>query len=139
MSSQFQGRLPRFDLIDDLIDSSASSYQRKLLSHRSYSNYSSLPAALNKNEQSSSGKLPDRLRLPFSRSDSSSIMSNNNERRKELDLLLKHLYDGKLISTINGDHHSESITTSTKQEKETSNNLEVKIIEYPKVMTKNSR
>lgn len=139
MTSQFQGRPSRFDLIDDLIDSSAGGYQRKLHSHRTYSNYSSLPAALNKNEPSSSSKPSDRVRLPFARSDSSSIMSNNDDRRKELDLLLKHLYDGKLISTINGDHHSEAITTSSKQEKVNSNHLEVRIIEYPMAMTKTSR
>lgn len=136
MSNRFQGRTPRFDLIDDLIDSTAIIHQRKPpSSNRTYSNYSSLPISLNKTDQSSSStKLPDRLHLPFARSDSSSIMSNNDERRKELDLLLKHLYDGKLISTINGSHSDAITTTANKQEKENSTNLEVRTIEYPEVM-----
>ena len=113
MSSQFQGRATRFDLIEDLVDSPSSAFPRKILSHRMHSNYSSLPNSLNKHEYPPSTNLRDRFHLTYSRSNSSSVMMNNDERRKELDLLIKHLYDGKLISTITDDHqHSSSINQS---------------------------
>lgn len=147
MSSQFQGRPTRFDLIEDLVDAPSSTYSRKILSQRTYSNYSSLPAALNKHEYPPSpsrkitAELRDRLQLTLPRSNSSSIMMNNDERRRELDLLIKQLYDGKIISSITDDQHQSETRplTSNKHEKEISNNhLEVRTIEYPEEESKKS-
>jgi hypothetical protein len=42
-------------------------------------------------------------------------MISNDERRKELDLVLKHLYDGKLLTTMNDDRASSEISESSIQ------------------------
>ena len=40
-------------------------------------------------------------------------MISNDERRKELDLVLKHLYDGKLLTTMHDDRPPSDISESS--------------------------
>ena len=108
MSTKFEGRSSYHEIIDDIVDTPTSAFNPiKILPNRTYSTYTSLPTALNKIDQQSikiPHELRDRLQLTIPRSNSSVIMMNNDERRKEIDLILKHLYDGKLITSLNDDH-----------------------------------
>lgn len=134
MSNRFENRnSSRHDLIDDIVEApattngvgsnSSSSFNNdpsRSLPNRTYSSYSSIPTLFNnkgKNEKSSNGisaELRDRLQLTLPRSNSSSTMMTNDERRRELDLLLKHLHDGKLLTQMNDDRAlSETSEPST--------------------------
>jgi hypothetical protein len=137
MSTKFEGRLSRHDFIDDIVEPSSSSYQIKTIQNRNYSTFSSLPSLLHKTDNSPiiiTNELRDRLPLTLPRSNSSLIMMSNDDRRKEIDLIIKHLYDGKLITTLNDDHQplddsepsihmlsKELLTTTT--DKENKNNV----------------
>lgn len=136
MSTKFEGRSLHHDLIDDIVES-PSSYPMKTIQNRTFSPYSSLPSSIHKTTSSPltmTNELRDRLQLTLPRSNSSLIMMNNDDRRKEIDQIIKHLYDGKLISTINDDHppppppsdNFESLTT-IKTEKE---NIDVSILNF---------
>jgi hypothetical protein len=137
MPTKIEGRSSRHDLIDDIVEApSSSSYASnstsafimdasKTLPNRSYSSYSNIPALFNnksKFEQSESStttnttltnELRDRLHLTLPRSNSSSTMISNDERRKELDLVLKHLYDGKLLTSMNDDRPASDLSDSS--------------------------
>jgi hypothetical protein len=135
MPTKIEGRSSsRHDLIDDIVEApSSTSYASnstssfmmdasKTLPNRSYSSYSNIPALFNnktkleQNENSSTtltNELRDRLHLTLPRSHSSSTMMSNDERRKELDLVLKHLYDGKLLTSMNDDRPSSDISDSS--------------------------
>lgn len=131
MSNKFEGRLLHHDLIDDIVESpSLSSYPLKSISNRSYTAYSSLPTSLHKTISTPltmTNEFRDRLQSTLPRSNSSLIMMNNDDRRKELDLILKQLYDGKLITAMNDDHSPSANPeplTIIKNDKE---NFDVKI------------
>ena len=146
------------------VSNSASSFLMdgtKSLGNRTYSSYSNIPTLFNtKGKMEKSSALPptgsrtlttasttadlrDRLHLTLPRSSSSSTMMSHDERRKELDLVLKHLYDGKLLTTMHDDRagsdHSEPLTpflskapitttsTSLKNDDDLRTNIEVKI------------
>ncbi|CAF0813168.1 unnamed protein product [Rotaria sordida] len=133
MPTKIEGRSLRQDLIDDIVEapssssfmsSSASSIlvdNSKSLPNRNYSSYSNIPSLFNnktKNEQTDrttilTNELRDRLHLTLPRSSSSSTMISNDERRRELDLVLKHLYDGKLLTSMNDDRPSSDISESS--------------------------
>ncbi|CAF0828367.1 unnamed protein product [Rotaria sordida] len=133
MPTKIEGRSLRQDLIDDIVEapssssfmsSSASSIlvdNSKSLPNRNYSSYSNIPSLFNnktKNEQTDrttilTNELRDRLHLTLPRSNSSSTMISNDERRRELDLVLKHLYDGKLLTSMNDDRPSSDISESS--------------------------
>ena len=125
MPTKIEGRSSRHDLIDDIVDAtpssaflsnSVSSFMMdgsKTLPNRNYSSYSNIPSLYNnksKSEQTENStstalttELRDRLHLTLPRSSSSSTMISTDERRKELDLVLKHLYDGKLLTSMHDD------------------------------------
>jgi len=140
MPTIFEGRSSYNDLIDDIVESPSSSYPIKTIQNR---NYSSVPSSLHKTDNPPiirTNEHRDRLHLPLPRSNSSLIMMSNDERRKEIDLIIKHLYDGKLITPINDDYpplddtepsihmlSKEPLTTTTmKTNKE--NHVDVRIL-----------
>ena len=133
MPTKIEGRAPRHDVIDDIVEApSAASFHSNSVSSfmmdgvkavpaRSFSSYSNIPTLFNnksKSEQTESSARPtvltdelrDRLNLTLPRSNSSSTMRNNDERRKELDIVLKHLYDGKLLTSLNDDRASSDVS-----------------------------
>jgi hypothetical protein len=136
MPTKVEGRSSRHDLIDDIVEPpSASSFASnsissfmmdgsKTLPNRTFSSYSNIPTLFNnksKYEQTDNStatttaltnELRDRLHLTLPRSNSSTTMISNDERRKELDLVLKHLYDGKLLTSMNDDRPSSDISES---------------------------
>ncbi len=134
MSTKFEGRSSHYDLIEDIVESPASSSQpMKTILNRNYSAYSSLPSALNQTDHPStklSNEVRDRLQLTLPRSNSSLIMMSNDERRKEIDLIIKQLYDGKLINTTQDEQptpdgtESLATTATIKTEKGNKNNVE---------------
>ena len=139
MPTKIEGRSSRQDLIDDIIEvplsssgfasNSASPFMMecsKTLSNRNYSSYSNIPDLFNnktKHERTDNSatrttatltnELRDRFHLTLPRSNSSSTMISNDERRKELDLVLKHLYDGKLLSSMYDDRPSSDVSESS--------------------------
>ncbi|CAF4064379.1 unnamed protein product [Rotaria sp. Silwood2] len=133
MPTKIEGRSSHQDLIDDIVEApSSSSFMStsassimidgsKTLPSRSYSSYSNIPSLFNnktKHEQTDqtttlTNELRDRLHLTLPRSSSSSTMISNDERRRELDLVLKHLYDGKLLTSINDDRPSSDVSESS--------------------------
>jgi hypothetical protein len=138
MPTKIEGRSSRHDLIDDILEAptsssfvsnSISSFMMdgsKTLPNRSYSSYSSIPTLFNnksKHEQTENSsstatamltnELRDRLHLTLPRSNSSSTMISNDERRKELDLVLKHLYDGKLLTSMHDDRPMSETSDSS--------------------------
>lgn len=123
MSTKIQGRSSRHDLIDDIVESSNKKSLvlidgTKILPNRNYSSYSNLPSLFNKSkfEQTDNSVVSitndyrDRLHLTLPRSNSSLILMNNDERRKEIDLIIKNLYDGKLLTTNNDDRSLSDIS-----------------------------
>jgi len=136
MPTKIEGRSSHHDLIDDIVEAPSSSIfgsnsiasftmdGSKTLPNKSYSSYSNIPSLFNnksKVEQTENStttttltnELRDRLHLTLPRSNSSSAMISNDERRKELDLVLKHLYDGKLLTSMNDDRPSSDISESS--------------------------
>ena len=133
MPTRIEGRSSRYDLIDDIVETPSSSAfasnsvssfmmdSSKTLPAKTYSSYSNIPTLFNnKSRQDSTessttltNELRDRLHLTLPRSNSSSTMISNDERRKELDLVLKHLYDGKLLTTMNDDRPLSEISESS--------------------------
>ena len=130
MPTKIEGKSSRQDLIDDIVETPSSLQYMidasKSLPNMSYSRYSSIPSLFNgksKLEQNSTAntttttststlasELRDRLHLTLPRSSSSSTMLSNDERRKELDLVLKHLYDGKLLTSMHDDRPASEIS-----------------------------
>ena len=138
MPTKLEGRPSRHDLIDDIVEApssssfvsnSVSSFMidgSKTMPNRNYSSYSNIPTLFSSNnkpklEKTSSvttatatatlsNELRDRLQMNLPRSSSSSTMMSNDERRKELDLVLKHLYDGKLLTSMNDDRPSSDLS-----------------------------
>jgi hypothetical protein len=161
MPTKIEGRSSRHDLIDDIVEAppSSSSFAShsipsflmdasKTVPTKTYSSYSNIPTLFNNksNENSNStltNELRDRLHLTLPRSNSSSTMISNDERRKELDLVLKHLYDGKLLTAMNDDRPGSDIsdasapiltrapitTTTTKVQRDDESKLNVGSIE----------
>jgi hypothetical protein len=136
MPTKTEGRSSHHDLIDDIVEAPSSSSTftsnsiasftmdgSKTLQNKPYSSYSNIPSLFNnksKYEQTdnstlTTNELRDRLHLTLPRSSSLSTMISNDERRKELDLVLKHLYDGKLLTTMNDDRASSEISESSIQ------------------------
>jgi len=137
MSTKYEGRSSHNDLIDDIVESSSPTYPKKTTSNRIYSSYSSLPSSLNKIEHASL-KRPnedrDRLNstLPRSnsslpRSNSSLMMMSNDQRRKEIDMIIKNLYDGKLMTTSNDEHPEPIINKNENEKKPHVENLDVSL------------
>lgn len=131
MPTRTDARLSSHDLIDDIVEappssaimsrsvSSAMMDASKTVTNRNYSSYSNIPSLFNgksKLEQTDNAssmltnELRDRLHLTLPRSNSSIVMMSNDERRKELDLVLKHLYDGKLLTSMQDDRPSSEIS-----------------------------
>ena len=126
MPTKLEGRSSRHDLIDDIVEApatssfgsnSVSSFMMdgsKTLPNKNYSSYSNIPSLFSNkskhepsdNSTAVAAELRDRLHLTLPRSNSSSTMISNDERRKELDLVLKRLYDGKLLTSMNDDRPS---------------------------------
>lgn len=160
MPTKIEGRSSRHDLIDDIVEAPSSSIfasnsissflmdGSKTSPNKTHSSYSNIPNLFNNkskfeqpdNSTTLTNELRDRLHLTLPRSNSSSTMISNDERRRELDLVLKHLYDGKLLTSMNDDRPlsetSEAsipilsrapitTTTSTKHDDENKINLEV--------------
>jgi hypothetical protein len=116
MSSKIEGRSSRHDLIDDIVETPSSTFISSLVIDSSKTllngHYASIPSLFNnksKLEQADHSsiilpnELRDRLNLTLPRSISSSVMMTNDERRKELDFIIKHLYGGKLLTSVNDD------------------------------------
>jgi hypothetical protein len=137
MSTKFARRSSFHDLIDDIVESPPSSYPTRTTLNRTYSAYSSLPSSLHKQDNlptKITNEHRDRSNVALPRSNSSLIMMNNDERRKEIDLIIKQLYDGKLMTN---DHspsdvlqssthilNKEPLTTTTiKTDKQSKNNV----------------
>ena len=139
MPTKLEGRPSRHDLIDDIVEApssstfasnSVSSFMAdgsKTMPNRTYSSYTNIPTLFSSNNNKPklektasvtaatttttfSNDLRDRFQLNLPRSNSSSTMMSNDERRKELDLVLKHLYDGKLLTSINDDRPSSDLS-----------------------------
>ncbi|CAF2979138.1 unnamed protein product [Rotaria sp. Silwood2] len=123
MSSKLERPSSLHDLIDDIIEPSSSSSlsnpissrlrnSSKTLQNRNYSSYSSIPSLYDRSkfEQTNNSlltltnELRDRAHITLPRSNSSIITMSNDDRRKEIDLIIKHLNDGKLLTPINDDH-----------------------------------
>lgn len=114
MSNQFERRLPHDDLIDDLIEqqtipqSNKSSYfldSAKITQNRTHA---SLPTVLNrpKFDPSEHSFIPvkaerSQITASTSRIQPSSILISNDERRKEIDRIIQHLYNGKILTSNN--------------------------------------
>jgi hypothetical protein len=137
MPAKTEGRLSsssRHDVIDDIVEApsapkfasnSITSFLMdgsKTLSNRTYSSYSNIPTLFAgkshvehraESSTSATGELRDRLHLTLPRSSSSSAMTSNDERRKELDLILKQLYDGKLLTSLNDDRPSSEVSEAS--------------------------
>jgi hypothetical protein len=159
MSTKIEGRTSSYDLIDDIVETSSSLSNRKslalidgtkILSNRNHSSYSNLPSLFNKTkfEQidnstiSLTNEVRDRLHLSLPRSNSSLILMSNDDRRKELDLIIKSLYDGKLLTTNNDDRPSSEVseqsfymlskgpltTTTSKNREESKHHMDVRIL-----------
>jgi len=130
MPTKIEGRSSHQDLIDDIVEPSASvSFASnsvstlimdgsKTLPNKTFSSYSNIPTLFvnqktkldQQDNLALTSELRDRLHLTLPRSSSSSTMMSNDERRKELDLVLKHLYDGKLLTNMNEDRMSSDLT-----------------------------
>lgn len=130
MLSKTEGRLTTSDLIDDIIDPPASSFNLsalrskeglKSLKSRSFSSYSNIPSLFNKSKNdntdnsiiSLTNEFHDRPPLSLNRSNSSYITMSNDDRRKEIDMIIKHLYDGKLLPTTNDDRATSDISETS--------------------------
>jgi hypothetical protein len=133
MPTKIEGRSSHHELIDDIVEATPSSSVSnsrplsimdgsKTLQNKSFSSYSNIPGLYNnksKLEQTDNStttltnELRDRLHLTLPRSSSSSTILNNDERRKELDFVLKHLYDGKLLTSINDDRLPSELSESS--------------------------
>ena len=137
MPAKVEGKPSCQDLIDDIVEPSPSAFHAVLSSsfidgsraapaNRTYASYSNLPSLFNSGstkskfdplEHLAGGLLNDardrfqQLALP--RSNSSSLMLNGDERRKELDLLLKHLYGGKMLPSINDERPTSDISDAS--------------------------
>ena len=128
MPTKIEGRSSHHDLIDDIVEAPSSSSTfashsipsflmdtSKTVPNKTYSSYSNIPTLFNNKSTENSNstlttELRDRLHLTLPRSNSSSTMISNDERRKELDLVLKHLYDGKLLTAMNDDRPGSDIS-----------------------------
>ena len=129
MSTKVERRSSLHDLIEDIVEPSSASNpisfrlidSSKAIQNRNYPSYQSLPSLINKTnfEQTddstvlSINELRDHLHLTLPRSNSSSIMMSNDDRRKEIDLIIKHLYDGKLSARINDENPVSDISESS--------------------------
>jgi hypothetical protein len=114
-AAKLEGRLFHYEQIDDIIDSS------KMFAPRTYSSYSSIPSLLQPKTKFLDQSDPDGLNKDFRdryhsalpRSVSSSLMINPDERRKELDQILKQLYEGKRLKSIQDDRPSSGSSDSS--------------------------
>ena len=136
MPAKVEGKPSCQDLIDDIVEPSPSAFHavssssfidgsRTAPPNRTYASYSNLPSLFNSGSTKSkfdplehlAGGLihdvRDRFQLALPRSNSSSLMLNGDERRKELDLLLKHLYGGKMLPSINDERPSSDISDAS--------------------------
>jgi len=144
MSTRIERRSLRDDLIDDIVEPSAShnpisSFFIDSVTIPHNRSYSSLPLSFNKTKFEQTNDHRDRSHLISSRGNSSHTMSND-ERRKEIDLIIKHVYDGKLLTANTNDRtasdNSEplmhmlsrgAITTTTIKNDEESKNHDVSV------------
>lgn len=114
-STKLEGRLFHYEQIDDIIETS------KIFAPRTYSSYSNIPSLLQPKTKFLDQSDPDGLNKDFRdrfhsalpRSASSSLMINPDERRKELDQILKHLYEGKRLKSIQDDRPSSGSSDSS--------------------------
>lgn len=143
MPTKIEGRLSsssRHDVIEDIVEAPSSAVAKftsqsitsfqmdggggsRTLPNRIYSSYTNLPTLFStksnvEQQQIDSSttvtnELRDRLHLTLPRSNSSSTMMSNDERRKELDLILKQLYDGKLLTSMHDDRPSSEMSESS--------------------------
>lgn len=107
MSNRNERRSLRDDIIEDIVDPSPrasattpiSSFVIDSVKISQNQNYSSLPLLFNKpnDHRDRSHHLLSSCR------NSSSLTMSNDERRKEIDLIIKHLYDGKLLTATTDD------------------------------------
>ncbi|UJR22529.1 hypothetical protein I4U23_025578 [Adineta vaga] len=117
MTNKVERRLLRDDLVDDIVDqqqpvshSNKSSYFIDSTKKTQNRPYSSFPYAFNKPKCDQD----DRLQLSStssSRIHPSSMLMSNDERRKEIDRIIQHLYNGKLLTTTTSDEFSSSETS----------------------------
>ena len=114
-ATKLEGRLFHYEQVDDIIESS------KMFAPRTYASYSNIPALLQPKTKLLDQSDPDGLNKDFRdrfhsvlpRSASSSLMINPDERRKELDQILKHLYEGKRLKSIHDDRPSSGSSDSS--------------------------
>ncbi|CAF1448141.1 unnamed protein product [Rotaria sp. Silwood1] len=127
MSSKLERPSSLHDLLDDIVETSSSSNpisfrlrnSSKTLQNRNYLSYSSVPSLYDKSkfEQTDTSLLTtltneyrDRTHITLPRSSSSIITMSNDDRRKEIDLIIKSLYDGKILTPITDDHAISDIS-----------------------------
>ncbi|CAF1544321.1 unnamed protein product [Adineta ricciae] len=114
MSNQFERRPLHDDLIDDIIEhqtvpqSNKSSYFLDSAKTTQNRTHESLPTVFNrpKFDPSEHSFIPVKAERPqiaasTSRIQPSSILMSNDERRKEIDRIIQHLYNGKLLTNNN--------------------------------------
>ena len=114
MSNQFERRSLHDDLIDDIIEhqtvpqSNKSSYLLDSTKTTHNRTHESLPTVFNrpKFDPSEHSFIPVKAERPqiaasTSRIQPSSILMSNDERRKEIDRIIQHLYNGKLLTNNN--------------------------------------
>lgn len=123
MSAKADKRLSPHDYIDDIIEIPTSSSNflssklkdgMKIYQNR---NYLSTPSLFekSKHEQIDNLLIPvandirDRTSLMSGHSNLSSNVLSNDDRRKEIDFIIKHLYDGKLL-TINDERVASDVS-----------------------------
>ena len=155
MLTKTEGRSSRHDLIDDIVETSSPVPSRKssalidgtkILPNRNYSSYSNIPSLYNKSKfeqiDNFTNEVRDRRHLTLPRSNSSLLLMSNDDRRKEIDLIIKHLYDGKLLIPNNDDrpasevsepsihmlHKASMATTIHKNHEETKNHIDVRLL-----------
>jgi len=145
MSTRIERRSLRDDLIDDIVEPSAShnpisSFFIDSVTIPHNRSYSSLPLSLSKTKFEQTNDHRDRSHFTSSRGNSLHTMSND-ERRKEIDLIIKHVYDGKLLTAANTNDRPPSdnseplmhmlgrgaITTTTIKNDEESKNHDVSV------------
>ena len=117
MSSKIDRRLLRDDFIDDIVEQPSLSNPpvpsffidgAKITQNR---NYPSFPLVFNKPklEQTDNPSMTlkndhrERSQVPLSHANSSALLMSNDERRREIDRIIKHLYDGKLLTATHDD------------------------------------
>ena len=94
---------------------------------RTFSSYSNIPSLFQPKAKYLDQSEPDGLNEDFRarfRSGSSSLLSHTDERRRELDQILQHLYEGKRLPSVRADRPPSESSDSSLQPSKTASQLD---------------